>query len=151
NDTYGHNVGDVLLQHAARTLQEGVRDSDFVARIGGDEFVALVRFDGSKDALQAISARIIDKMRRPIIINGIVCRSGAIVGIAYEHGQNVDVRQLLLNADIALYQAKEQGRNRSEFFSHESRSRMINVKQMSDEILIGLERDEFAPIYQLQF
>ncbi len=151
NDTYGHHTGDTLLQHTARVLKENVRNDEFVGRLGGDEFVAIVRFDGSMEPLQSMAAGIIEALRKPVVIDGIGCRSGTSIGIACEIGHSVDVRRLLVNADIALYQAKEHGRNRFDFFSDESRSRVIAAKHTSDEILAGLERDEFIPVYQPQF
>jgi diguanylate cyclase (GGDEF)-like protein/PAS domain S-box-containing protein len=151
NDTYGHHAGDVLLQHTAKMLKESVRSDEFVARLGGDEFVAIVRFDGSVERIQAISTSIIEALRKPQDIDGIECRSGTSIGIACEIGCDVDVRRLLVNADIALYQAKEHGRNRFDFFSNETRSRVVTAKHISDEILVGLERDEFIPVYQPQF
>ena len=151
NDTYGHYVGDVLLQHTAKILKASVRSDEFVARLGGDEFIAIVRFDGSVEPLEAISKNIVDALRKPVNINGIDCRSSTSIGIACEIGRDVDVRSLLINADIALYQAKEHGRNRFDFYSTKSRSRVVTLKQISDEILVGLERDEFIPMYQPQF
>lgn len=151
NDTYGHHAGDVLLQHTAKLLKESVRSDEFVARLGGDEFIAIVGFDGAVEPLQAISTSIIQALRKPVDINGIECRSGTSIGIACEIGNDVDVRRLLVNADIALYQAKEHGRNRFDFYTSESRSRIVTVKHVSDEILVGLEHDEFIPVYQPQF
>ena len=151
NDTHGHHAGDVLLQHTAKVLKESVGRDEFVARLGGDEFIAIVGFDGSLEPLQAMSASIIEALRKPVNINGIECRSGTSIGIAYEMGRNVDVRRLLVNADMALYQAKEHGRNRFDFYSSQSHNRVVTVKQISDEILVGLERNQFLPMYQPQF
>jgi diguanylate cyclase (GGDEF)-like protein/PAS domain S-box-containing protein len=151
NDTHGHHAGDVLLQYTARVLRDCMAPTDFVARIGGDEFVAIVRFDGAEEQLAQLSGRVIEKMRKPVTINGVECRTGISIGIAYDSGAEVDVRRLLLDADIALYQSKKLGRNRVEFFSHDTHIGMIAAKQIADEILVGLERDEFVPFYQLQF
>jgi diguanylate cyclase (GGDEF)-like protein/PAS domain S-box-containing protein len=151
NDTLGHSAGDAMLKHAARTLQENIRASDFAARIGGDEFVLLVGFDGSPAPLADVADRIIKAMRQPISYNGHECRFGASIGIAHSTDRMADPRQLLQNADIALYNAKNLGRNRFEFYKPSSRSTLVDAHRLSDELLRGLEHDEIIPFYQLQF
>ncbi|WP_246763357.1 EAL domain-containing protein [Rhizobium sp. 007] len=151
NDTLGHRAGDAMLKHAARVLKESVRASDFVARIGGDEFVVLCTIDSSPKKLSNMAARIIRELSKPIRYEGHDCRFGASIGIAAESGKDLDAKQLLLNADIALYRAKGAGRNRHEFFSKDARRTIIAAKRLSDEMLLGLERNEFIPFYQLQF
>jgi diguanylate cyclase (GGDEF)-like protein/PAS domain S-box-containing protein len=151
NDMLGHSAGDAMLKHAARTLQENIRTSDFAARIGGDEFVLLVGFDGSPAPLADVANRIIEAMRQPISFNGHECRFGASIGIAHSTDRLADPRQLLQNADIALYNAKNLGRNRFEFYKPSSRSTLVDAHRLSDELLRGLERDEIVPFYQLQF
>lgn len=151
NDTLGHNTGDAVLRHAARILRETVREQDFVARIGGDEFVVLVRFEGSPRRLSLLAERIIREMRKPFACDGRECRFGASIGIAWADAGFSDPKQILLNADIALYRAKHNGRNRHEFFSAETQIELAKTKALSDQILQALERREFFPVYQLQF
>lgn len=151
NDTLGHHMGDVMLQHTANILREHRRDDEFVARIGGDEFVLVAHVKNSKRRLTALADRLIDALRRPVNHDGHECRFGASVGIAMSDASNIDYKQLLLNADIALYNAKKRGRNRFEFFTEAKQDSMITTKRVSDEILLALERDEFVPYYQLQF
>jgi EAL domain-containing protein (putative c-di-GMP-specific phosphodiesterase class I) len=79
------------------------------------------------------------------------CRFGASIGIACDSGPDLDAKQLLLNADIALYRAKGGGRNRHEFFSLDAQHHIVATKRLSDEILLGIERQEFIPFYQPQF
>lgn len=151
NDTLGHNAGDAMLKHAAQILLAKVRPQDFVARIGGDEFVVLVPFDGISKKLAQIAGRIIDEMRKPVSIDGHECRFGSSIGIATSRGTDIDARQLLLNADMALYHAKNRGRNRFEFFRDDDHMLAVKTKRLSDDILRGLEQDEFVPVYQFQF
>ncbi|WP_183929281.1 putative bifunctional diguanylate cyclase/phosphodiesterase [Rhizobium mongolense] len=151
NDTLGHRAGDAMLKHVARVLKESVRTSDFVARIGGDEFVVLCTIDSAPKKLSNMAARIIRELSKPVRYEGHDCRFGASIGIAAESGKDLDAKQLLLNADIALYRAKGAGRNRHEFFSKDARRTIIAAKRLSDEMLLGLERNEFIPFYQLQF
>ncbi|WP_132567183.1 bifunctional diguanylate cyclase/phosphodiesterase [Rhizobium sullae] len=151
NDTLGHRAGDAMLKHVARVLKESVRSSDFVARIGGDEFVVLCTIDSAPKKLSNMAARIIRELSKPVRYEGHDCRFGASIGIAADSGRDLDAKQLLLNADIALYRAKGAGRNRHEFFSRDARRTIIAAKRLSDEMLLGLERNEFIPFYQLQF
>ncbi|MBW8298265.1 MAG: EAL domain-containing protein [Hydrogenophaga sp.] len=151
NDTLGHSAGDAMLRHAARILRENVREGDFVARIGGDEFVFVARFDGKRHQLSALADRLINELRKPVAYEGQDCRFGASIGIACDAKGRTDPRQLLLNADIALYHAKNSGRGRYAYFSLDRSDRMKDSRRLADEILRGLERDEFLPYYQFQF
>jgi diguanylate cyclase (GGDEF)-like protein/PAS domain S-box-containing protein len=151
NDTLGHHMGDVMLQHAATVLKENRRENEFVARIGGDEFVFVALFKSSTRRLTALADQIITELRKPVIHDGHECRFGASIGIATSENQQINYKQMLLNADIALYNAKKSGRNRFELFSEGTQDWIINIKRVSDEILLALERDEFIPYYQLQF
>ena len=151
NDTLGHLAGDHMLVHTANVLRDEIRAEDFVARIGGDEFVILSDYEGSDDRLAALACRIIGRLRDPVDFEHHVCRIGASIGIAHSGAGAIDAKQLLLNADIALYRAKTLGRNRYEFFSVDIQNDVINTKRLSDEILVGLEHGEFVPFYQLQF
>ncbi len=151
NDTLGHRAGDAMLMHAAKVLKANVRADDFVARIGGDEFVVLCTIDVTPRKIGNLAQRIIHELCRPIRYENHDCRFGASIGIATGSGEALDAKQLLLNADIALYRAKSGGRNRHEFFSTDARRRIIASKRLADDILRGLERGEFIPFYQPQF
>jgi len=151
NDTLGHAAGDAMLVHAARTLSANCGPGDFVARIGGDEFVVVSTVTGGEAALAALADRLIADMRQPIVYEGHKCRSGISVGIASENGSEPDPNRLLINADIALYRAKSRGRSRYEFFTSALQAEVIRTKRVADEILQGLETDQFLPWYQPQF
>jgi diguanylate cyclase (GGDEF)-like protein len=148
NDTLGHAAGDAMLMHASNVIKANADAADFVARIGGDEFV-VVSHGLDDDQLSALADRIIEAMRQPVDYRGHPCRFGVSIGIAANSG--VDARQLLVNADLALYRAKSRGRNRYEFFNEELQSEIVRTKQIADEILGGLERNEFIAYYQPQF
>ncbi|RVD36752.1 EAL domain-containing protein, partial [Mesorhizobium sp. M4B.F.Ca.ET.019.03.1.1] len=148
NDTLGHAAGDAMLMHASKVIKANAGTADFVARIGGDEFVVVAHGDGD-DKLAELASRIIEEMRQPVTYQGHQCRFGVSIGIAANDG--VDARQLLVNADLALYRAKSHGRNRYEFFNEELQSEIVRTKQIADEILGGLERNEFVAYYQPQF
>ncbi|KQZ95356.1 histidine kinase [Mesorhizobium sp. Root157] len=151
NDTLGHAAGDAMLIHAAAILKSAVRPADFVARIGGDEFVVLCRSGLDPNQLGMLADEIISQMRQPVNYHGHQCRFGVSIGIALEAADMADPRRLLVNADIALYRAKSMGRNRHEFFSETLQAEIVRTKRVADEILSGLERNEFCAHYQLQF
>jgi len=151
NDTLGHAAGDAMLIHAARILQRSCGPEDFVARIGGDEFVVMSSADQGDSELAALADCIVHQMRQPTTYEGHECRFGVSIGIAVERGATLDVKRLLINADIALYRAKGRGRNRFEFFSAALQAEVVKTKRVADEILSGLERNEFVAYYQPQF
>nr|WP_316652894.1 EAL domain-containing protein [uncultured Gellertiella sp.] len=151
NDTLGHAAGDAMLVHASEVLARNVHPGDLVARIGGDEFVILVEERTSEAGLSRLARGIIEEMRQPVDFEGFPCRCGVSIGIALAHGQRIDARKMLINADVALYRAKNQGRNTFEFFTQDLHAEIITSKRMADEILAGLERGEFSAWYQPQF
>ncbi|MBX2856173.1 MAG: EAL domain-containing protein [Rhodobacteraceae bacterium] len=151
NDTRGHAAGDEVLRHTAEVLTSLLRESDFAARIGGDEFVVLCRDGANKSAVCEIGERLVTALGRPLIIEGRPARFGASVGVAFSSRRELSLSDLLVNADLALYRAKEDGRNRVELFSPELQAEQRQTKQTADAILYGLENDEFFPVFQPQF
>ncbi|HET6265823.1 MAG TPA: EAL domain-containing protein [Usitatibacter sp.] len=148
NDTLGHGVGDRVLQEAARRLIASVRASDLMARLGGDEFVLLVEdFEGTSD-LADIAAKVVAAFEPTTTIDGHELALSASVGICAFPEDGRDAQELLSNADIAMYRAKEQGRNRFCFYAAE-------LNQLSEERLAleaglrhALERGEIEIFYQ---
>ena len=116
NDTLGHDVGDLLLKATAERLRTALRDSDTVARIGGDEF-ALILSDlkGNKDAIQ-VAQKIVDGFRKPFLIDTHQLLMTTSIGIAVYPHDGTDEGILLKNADQAMYQAKQTGRDRYQFY-----------------------------------
>jgi diguanylate cyclase (GGDEF)-like protein/PAS domain S-box-containing protein len=152
NDTLGHAAGDAMLVHAASVLSASTRADDFVARIGGDEFIIATTSEAGEAELEALANRIIAKMREPVPYEGHECRFGVSIGVAMaEPGNKHCGKRLLIDADIALYRAKSNGRNRCEFFNSSLKSEIIRNKQVADDILNGLDRSEFVPFFQPQF
>ncbi|MCA1440590.1 EAL domain-containing protein [Ensifer sp. IC4062] len=151
NDTLGHAAGDAMLVHASEILRSSISADDIVARIGGDEFVVVISGAPDDKALAALCDHIIAQMRQPVDYDGFPCRFGVSIGVAVAHRSAADARKLLVNADIALYRAKESGRNRYQFFTQALEAEVVTNKRIADEILEGIERDEFVPWYQPQF
>lgn len=150
NNTLGHAAGDAVLVHAANVIRDCVRPQDFVARVGGDEYVVVCRSEGTS-FLSSLAEKIIARMREPVPFEGHQCRFGVSIGIAVEGGEEkADPKRLMVNADIALYRAKSLGRNRYEFYTCVLQAEIMRTKQIADDILGGLERNEFIPFYQPQ-
>lgn len=151
NDTMGHGAGDAILRNVAEALRANVRDDDFVARIGGDEFVIVCfGYPGHHD-FGSLGQRLIAAVNTPVLYNGHECRVGASIGIASKTEPQLAAEQVLVNADIALYEAKRRGRNRVEYFNDHLRARTINIKKTADAILRSLGDNDFVAFYQPQF
>ncbi|MBF0344941.1 MAG: diguanylate cyclase [Nitrospirae bacterium] len=111
NDTYGHQMGDIVLKESAVRIHNSVRDADTVARIGGDEFnVILTRVNEKKD-VQHIAENIIAAMSKPFNIDGIECSVGASIGISLYPSDASDTDMLIKKADAVMYKVKELGRS----------------------------------------
>ncbi len=151
NDTLGHAAGDEILRHAAQILRANTQDTDFVGRIGGDEFVIISRNGVAENSDTTMASRIIEEMSLPIRYKEQECRIGVSIGIAHQTRPDEELTQVLVNADIALYEAKRRGRNRYEVFTHSLKTAVIKSKQTADEILRGLEQNEFVAYFQPQF
>ena len=151
NDTLGHIAGDAMLVHAAELLRSNLGPGDFVARVGGDEFIVVCSYSGEQNRLIDLARTIVEQMRRPVPYHGHYCRFGASIGIAAQHGSSVDPVRLMIDADIALYRAKARGKNGFEFFSEALQAEAVQTKRLADEILQGIEQDEFLPYYQPLF
>lgn len=151
NDTLGHAAGDRILRYAATTLAESIFTGDFLARIGGDEFVVISAPQNVDRDYGELAGRLIEAISRPLIHEGHECRVGSSIGIATRSSADSRIEQVLVNADIALYEAKRRGRNRVESFNDALRLEVINTKRTADEILRGLEQNEFIAYFQPQF
>ena len=116
NDTLGHDIGDLLLKESSKRIKECLRGSDILARLGGDEFMALLVNVSNEDEVGLVADRIIKSLQISFILNGNTCNIGSSIGIAFfpENGENSD--SLVKNADIAMYEVKEHGRNHFRFF-----------------------------------
>lgn len=117
NDSLGHAVGDHLLQEAAKRLTGAVRESDVVARLGGDEFIILLRKVSRTDQIEPIADELLSSMRQPFTLAGHECRISVSIGVSLFPVDGLDEQSLMKNADIAMYQAKQAGKNKVHFYS----------------------------------
>lgn len=148
NDTMGHAAGDMVLCEVAQRLKDAVGAENKVSRIGGDEFLVLIYQDRESDLPERLAERLVGMLAKPVIIEGKPCRFGASIGVARTPLAREE--DLLTNSDIALYKAKHSGRAQVGIFDHSDLQEMIEAKRLADDIMRGIERSEFIPVYQPQ-
>ena len=149
NDTLGHPVGDALLKDAAQRLIGCTRETDLVARLGGDEFAILQRSGGDQGAAAlAFADRLLSAMCEPYELAGNKLTVGTSIGVALapQDGNNAD--QLLKNADLALYRAKSEGRNRCRLFDVQMEAEARSRHALENDLRDAIWRDEFELHYQ---
>jgi diguanylate cyclase (GGDEF)-like protein len=148
NDALGHDAGDELLKEVAKRLKACVRDSDTVARLGGDEFVVLLPDSGDGEEVTNVARKILALTARPFTLIGQEFRVTASIGIsAYpQHGK--DEQTLTKNADIAMYQAKAEGKNNFRFYSEKLNANSLERLTFESSLRHALERNEFRLYYQ---
>jgi predicted signal transduction protein with EAL and GGDEF domain len=147
NDTLGHHVGDALLIAVADRLRACAREADTVARLGGDEFV-IVQSAPDKAAASELARRVIDAIAGLHELDGQQVVTGASIGIAFAPDDGKDTRQLLRNADMALYRAKSERRGTFRFFEPAMDVQMQARRQLELDMRGALERGEFELHYQ---
>ena len=147
NDTYGHDVGDQLLQSVTQRLQENLRSIDVIARIGGDEFTILIQDIQYNDML-IVAEKITHSMKEPFYIKGIKLNTTFSIGISTYPQDGTTTQELLKNADIAMYQAKEDGKNQYKFYNKEMSDRAHARVVLENDIKSALENGEFEAYFQ---
>ncbi|HWA21062.1 MAG TPA: EAL domain-containing protein [Caulobacterales bacterium] len=147
NDTMGHHAGDMLIKAVAERLQSQLRPEDFLARFGGDEF-ALLCVSTSPHGGEVLSRRVAQAFAIPFVIDGQSIRVTASVGIATAPRDGVNAGDLMRNADIALYEAKNQGRNRAILFSREMAQRVAQRRAIEVDLRTAIENDELELHFQ---
>jgi diguanylate cyclase (GGDEF)-like protein len=150
NDTLGHPAGDALLVEAGRRVQQAAR-GHFVARLGGDEFVVLQTVGEDRDAIDRLARAILEGMAQPLRIEGNELVPSTSIGIAIAPQDGSDGGNLLRNADLALYRAKEGGRGTYAFFEESLNQRAQQRRQIETDLRLAIERDEFELHYQPLF
>ena len=151
NDTLGHAAGDLALGHATMAMSAHTRDEDFLARIGGDEFVLVFFGDMSEETLAERAESLIADISEPFVYEGKECNIGASIGIA--RGKTTDgiaLDRYMNNADLALYTAKNAGRGVHRFFTPNLRSQYEEIEELQTHIREGLKSGQFEPYFQPQ-
>ena len=153
NDTFGHQVGDDVLQQVAQRLRQALRDNDTLARFGGDEFVAIVEV-AHRSALTLVTDNLLKHLRTPFTAAGRELFITASIGVSSYPGDGTDASELLRNADRAMYIAKSEGRDTHRFYVARSQSTAAAKLAFSADLRRALERDElllhFQPLVDLR-
>ncbi len=148
NDGIGHDAGDELLVAIGQALQDCLRPMDTVARLGGDEFAILLEDLPSADAAAMVADRILEALSSPFVVHGRGVEIGSSIGIAVPTGRNEDTREMLRNADSAMYAAKQHGKGRHETYVPAMHAAAVRHLELTGEIRRGLERGQFLVHYQ---
>ncbi|MEJ0097479.1 MAG: EAL domain-containing protein [Bauldia sp.] len=151
NDSLGHNAGDQLLRVVAERMAKCVRAADTVVRLGGDEFVVVLVDDANAGQVASL---ILDRIRaalaEPVPVEGQMFRVTCSIGLAMFPEDGVDAETLLMNADVAMYQAKEKGRDNFQFYTREMNTAARERRLLQEGLRNAIARNEFALLYQPQ-
>jgi diguanylate cyclase (GGDEF)-like protein/PAS domain S-box-containing protein len=148
NDSLGHALGDTLLKETAARLTQVLRSDEAVARLGGDEFVVLVEGVNEIEQVKTVAREILSAVIQPIDLMGQECRVTASIGISMYSADGQDEQSLMKNADIAMYRAKDEGKNNYRFYSRDIKGRAIERLKLETGLRHALERNEFFLHYQ---
>ncbi|PAP77097.1 EAL domain-containing protein [Rubrivirga marina] len=148
NDTLGHTVGDRLLQEVAGRLVRAARPADTVARLGGDEFAILLEGVGEPDAAEHVAARVQDALAPPVQIDEHACTTGASVGVVVGRPDHDTADSVLMEADLAMYAAKGEGRGRAATFRPGTHTALEQRLRLELDLPAAVERGELRVAYQ---
>jgi diguanylate cyclase (GGDEF)-like protein len=148
NDSLGHEAGDTLLVEIANRLRRNLRSSDIVARLGGDEFVVIVEQTTERGDIDTLTRKLLSAISEPILLSGHECNTTASIGIAVFPDDGADVHTLTKNADMAMYLAKEDGKNDFRFFTKQVKMQSIERLKLETDLRYALGRNEFSLHYQ---
>lgn len=151
NDTYGHAAGDALLKQVAERLRECVRETDIVARVGGDEFAVVQRGAVQPEGSTRLGQRVIDVLTRPFDVDGHVVHIGTSVGIALAPADGENCEALLRHGDLALYRAKSDGRGQMKYFETGMNERIDARRGLESDLRETVAAEQFQLAYQPQF
>ena len=148
NDTFGHPKGDAVLRSVAKRLVDEVADDGHVGRMGGDEFAIVITDAQSRATVEQMAERIICSIKQPYLIEGTEIRIGVSIGCAFGPIDGATVDDLILKADLALYQAKDAGRGVARYFSSELQSEQEDRVRMESDLRAALEAKQFHLVFQ---
>lgn len=148
NDSLGHDVGDLLLKEVARRLTLTLRDSDTVARLGGDEFIVLLEGYKTTDNISHVARKMLTVVSEPMQLGTHTVGVSPSIGIAIYPDDAINAIELLKHADVAMYHAKEAGRNNFQFFTAEMNEKAHMRLARETRLRKALQNDEFINFYQ---
>ena len=150
NDTLGHTYGDKLLLKVGEQLRLKLRKSDTIARLGGDEFIMLQTNISSMDEVYKLAARMLNVFKKPWKLDDREFYVTASIGISIYPNDGTDLRELMKNADVAMYRAKEKGKNNFQIFTPELNMKIMERMEIENHLRKAAERKEFVLYYQPQ-
>ncbi|MDR3478312.1 MAG: EAL domain-containing protein [Gammaproteobacteria bacterium] len=148
NDSFSHEMGDIILQSVAERLRECIRIGDMLARLGGDEFGLIILDIIEAKDIELISQKILEKLLTPFLINREKIFLSASIGISLSPENGETAQDLMKNADIALYQAKALGKNNFQFSNAALQSFLLEQVKLGMDLRAALEKGEFELYYQ---
>jgi diguanylate cyclase (GGDEF)-like protein len=148
NDTMGHEAGDTLVRKIAKQLEGALRSSDVVARLGGDEFVVLLQDLQGTEQAATVARKLLAAVIQPVTVRNTQCRVTASIGICIFPDDAQDEQTLMRHADIAMYLAKEDGKNTYQFYSRADKTQLFERMNMETHLRTALARSEFSLHYQ---
>ncbi|MBC3478115.1 EAL domain-containing protein [Pseudomonas taiwanensis] len=151
NDSLGHAAGDAVLQEVATRLRDTTRDVDLVARLGGDEFVVVLDGIDNRNEVDRLCARLVELLKQPILFEEQPVHIGVSMGIAQTRTQGCDAGELIRCADIALYQAKAEGKSTWRYFAPEMNQQIQYRRQLENDLRRALRNDELLLYYQPRY
>ena len=150
NDSLGHDVGDELLKRVSNLVQEVIRISDTVARIGGDEFTVMIERIDNEDVITDIIQKIMQTLKDPHILNDHVLYTSFSIGVAVYPDDGHNAEELLKNSDTAMYKAKSTGRNRYQFYTDDMTQKALQRVMLEASLRRAIFNNEFEVYYQPQ-
>jgi diguanylate cyclase (GGDEF)-like protein/PAS domain S-box-containing protein len=151
NDTLGHHIGDILLKHVAMRIKSQIRATDLAARMGGDEFVVIQTHLSDPGAAGKLAGKLVEEIGRIYFLENQEVHSGASIGVAIYPNDSEVQRELIKQADLALYEAKHRGRFNYQFYREELGEVIRKAQQLEQELLRAMRENEFCLHYQPQF
>src|SRR5690606_6879647 len=148
NDTLGHEAGDALLIEVAARIKQCLREDDIVARLGGDEFAILLHQVGSAQYAYVAANKVIAALNQPLSLSGQEVVVGVSIGITLAPDDSQHVDTLMKNADLAMYQAKEKGRNTFQFYTADMNAQVEQRLALESDLRQALKNQEFELYYQ---
>jgi diguanylate cyclase (GGDEF)-like protein/PAS domain S-box-containing protein len=150
NDTYGHTIGDKIINLVASRLKRDLRKKDTISRIGGDEFIIVIEDINNIENIKKIALKILNDFKEPLKLEEYLFDVTISIGISLFPNNGLNAEDLIKQADTAMYSAKNAGKNQFHFYKDEMTSEIFEKIIMKQEIIDGLKNDEFEVYYQPQ-
>ncbi|NIE72855.1 EAL domain-containing protein [Pantoea sp. Ap-967] len=151
NDSLGHSAGDAVLIEVALRLGQMTRDSDLVARLGGDEFIVVLARPGQQEEVDRFCLRLIETLRQPITLDGHTVQIGVSLGVVLSAQYPAAPNELIRYADVALYGAKQAGKNTWRYFSPQMNAALLEKRTLERELREGIPRNELVLHFQPRY